>query len=516
MKKSKILVLVLLSGLLCAFGQPAWIAWLAPVVAVGGYAVFWIAAGNIASNKTRFWVATAWFMFVQLIQLSWMTSIEYQGFYILFVYAFLALGLGVQFGMITSLMSQIPLIATAALWTLMEWMRLFFLCGFSWNPLGLTLTAIPLSLQAASLFGVLGLSFWVILTNLACWKRRWKTALCLALCPYLFGAVQWNLHRTKILSAPHMSVALVQTALLPSQKTYLPEKSADFLSPYEQWTRIFSILSKVKAPVDLVVLPESAVPFTDQYPFYFKERISQILGGNDKTTDSQKVSNQYWVNALAKWMGSDVIIGMDTEERGRYFSSALFYSWKDEKIQKYDKQILLPLAEYLPFTHLKALTQLYGISDFFEAGKKSTLFHSKVPISASICYEETFGSVMRQGRKEGAALFVNVTNDNWYPNSRLPKQHFDLAKVHAVANGTPIIRSCNAGMTSAVDSLGCLIAQIDDWNRPDVLVAHVPLYQFDTLYTFWGDLGIVVASIVLLLFCCVMNRKSLFWKSPIR
>ena len=31
---------------------------------------------------------------------------------------------------------------------------------------------------------------------------------------------------------------------------------------------------------------------------------------------------------------------------------------------------------------------------------------------------------MRDGRLKGAQLFVNLTNDGWYPFSRLPLQHF--------------------------------------------------------------------------------------------
>lgn len=518
MKRSS-LFLFLLSSAIVAFGQPAWAPWLAPIAAIGGYALFWRLASRIHTNKTRFWTATAWFGLVQLIQLSWMTSIEYQGLYILAVYLLLAIGLGLQFGLLTLLIHRLPFIATAALWTLMEWARLYFICGFSWNPVGMALAGTTLSLQASSIFGVLGLSFWVVLTNLVLWKKRWKAALSLALCPYLFGAFQWSLHRTKIDASPCVQVALVQTGLLPSQKSYLPDRESDFISPYEQWSRITTLLSEVKEPVDLVVLPESAVPFPDRYAYFSKPMVDKILRHSfgmraekilREETSLQKVSNQFWVQALGRILQSDVVIGMDAEEGGKYFSSAFFYAAGDGTMHRYDKQILLPLAEYIPFESLKVLTKLYGITEFFTHGKKPTVFHSKVPISVSICYEETFGHLMRQGRKEGADLFVNLTNDNWYPNSRLPKQHFDLAKLQAVANGIPLVRACNSGITSAVDSLGRVIAQLDDWNEPNVLVTQVSLYHFATLYTLWGDKGIVVVSIILLVFCFIVNKKSLF------
>ncbi len=439
-----------------------------------------------------------------------MTSIEFQGVYILIVYGLVSLGLGLQFGLLTYLIDKIPFIASASVWALMEWLRLYFFCGFSFNPAGLALTAATLSLQAVSVLGIFGLSFWVILTNLAVWKKRWKPAVVLAMCPYLFGAVQWGIHQSKIAQSPTLSVALVQTALLPSQKMYFPERASDFISPYEQWERISTLLSKVGRPLDLVVLPEAAIPYTDEYPLYSKERVAKILHkvfGKDEPGDADRlVSNRYWIQALSKVLKADIIVGLDGTEGDVHYSSAFFAS--NERMDRYDKQILLPLAEYLPFKSLIELTKKYGISQFFTHGQGSKLFQSKVRISTSICYEETFGRIMRQGRNKGAELFVNVTNDNWYPGSRLPKQHFDLARAQAVANGLPLVRACNAGVTAAIDSLGHEVAILSDWNKADVLTAQVPLYSIWTLYAFWGDLGIIVLSMFFLTITVIINRKS--------
>ena len=44
-------------------------------------------------------------------------------------------------------------------------------------------------------------------------------------------------------------------------------------------------------------------------------------------------------------------------------------------------------------------------------------------------------------------------------------------------------------MTLAIDSLGKVIGLLDEWNKPGVLIVQVPLHQFSTLYTFWGDRG---------------------------
>lgn len=497
-----------LSWLIVALGQPAWSPWLAPIAACVGYALFWKVAAAIPFSKKRFWTATAWFGAVQLIQLSWMTSTEFQGYYILLVYFALALWLGLQFGLVTLFIDKIPLVATAALWTLLEWTRLFVLCGFSWNPVGLSLSAFAMPMQAASLFGVLGLSFLVILTNLAFWKKRKAVAITLALFPYAFGIVHTSLHQSKIDQSGTMMVGLVQTGLLPSQKTPLEGRFKEFIPPSQQWQRIVNLLKTCDQPLDLVVLPEFSVPHSANYDVYPSSMVYKAFKGafGEKADllnieQSIKVSNQFWVQSIGKILQADVIAGLQAEDEGLHFTSAFYCPHQEPKVQRYDKQILLPLAEYIPFQWVKALTSAYGITEFFTHGKESKVFASKVPVSASICYEETFSHLMRQSRQKGAAMFVNLTNDSWYPHSKLPQQHFDHARLRAVENGVPMVRACNTGITAAVDSLGRIIGQIVEEDRADVLVAKVPLYHYSTLYSFWGDWGIVSLSALFLLIC---------------
>lgn len=71
--------------------------------------------------------------------------------------------------------------------------------------------------------------------------------------------------------------------------------------------------------------------------------------------------------------------------------------------------------------------------------------------------------------------------------------NFDHARVRTVENGFPLVRSCNTGVTAAVDSLGQIVAVLGgdnpekvEWN-PDALLVEVPTYSYSTLYTQFGD-----------------------------
>lgn len=540
--RAKIFFLVLISCLIVAFGQPSFAPWLGPIAAAFGYTLFWRAIAIYPLGKQRFWRATVWYTVISLIQLSWMSSTQYQGLYILLVWLGLSIGVGVQFGLLTLLIPyKLPLrlpriLAIASIWTLFEWSRFFFLCGYSWNLSGLAHSN-PYSLQMASIFGILGLSFWVIFVNLIGLKALdgkaishyaiWIGAVCF---PYLFGAAHLGFHQKKMektANAP-FSCLLVQTGLLPSEKSYLHERAFDFLSPYHQWMRILYLLKDTQA-ADLIVLPEAAVPYSGEKCVYKQGQVDKIFFevfgpaiadsfpiAAQPYQNKEKVSNAYWVQTLSNYFQSDVIIGLDHEdEKGLAYSSAFYVKPQEITLERYDKRILVPLVEYLPFSFLAPLVKGYGITEFFCHGTEAKIFDGKIPMSVSICYEETFPQNVREGRLKGAKMLINVTNDGWYPFTLLPSQHYEHSKFRAVENGVPLLRACNTGISAAVDSLGRPVGKLEeslDARRlhAGVLYAEINPYEYRTLYTLWGNGGILFVCLALVgLF--VSLKKELQW-----
>lgn len=545
-----------LGFLLVAFGQPGWSPALAPFAAAFGYALFWRAFLLFPTKKKRFWVATSFFAFAQLVQFSWMTSYEYQGLYILGVYLFLAFCFGVQFGFLSLLipergkMSVLNVLMLASVWTLFEWVRYFALCGVTFNPTGLALTGSLFSLQLAAIWGILGLSFWVMLTNGFAFnflKDRFKASSCalwlgVALVPYIFGAGYLAFHQRSSANSQTLEVALVQTGLLPSQKVPLKGRFDAFISPLKQWERVVSSLQTgihSDQSIDLIAMPESAFPLMfDQTVYPYEptiEMLEHVLGSRVKEVlpnleapyaksfikddaVNTYVSNAFFAQTLANYFHSDVVVGLDGRDHtsGINYSSAYFFRPGQAEIGRYEKRVLLPLAEYLPFEWCRDLARRYGITEFFEPGREAKVFQSKLPIGISICYEETFSQMVREGRQKGAQVLVNVTNDNWYPDSRLPKQHFDLARVRTVENGAPLVRSCNSGITAAIDSHGRIIAKHglakdrSEWSS-GLLVASVKADHYKPPYYYWGNMGILTICFAVIFFY-LASQKMRKWR----
>jgi apolipoprotein N-acyltransferase len=332
-----------------------------------------------------------------------------------------------------------------------------------------------------------------------------------------------------------LKVLLVQTAQPPVD--FLPEADRRNLFDYalRHWQRILTDLMEHHSnKPELIVLPESSVPYGTYHPAYTYEAVlatfETLLGEEGRRalppleeplaalyeedgSDIWLVSNAFWAQALANSFDAEVVIGLahheHVDQRRVSYNSALRFVPQKVEHERYDKRVLLPMGEYIPFAWARGIAARYGVYGSFTAGQEIKVFqHAKVPYGISICYEETFSELMRANRLAGAELLVNVTSDVWYPNTRLPEQHLEHARVRTVEAGLPLIRACNTGVTACVDALGRDIAVFGDesgpyeWRR-GVLAAELPLYSYPTLFTQIGDKGLVYFAALSLLFACL-------------
>jgi len=413
-------------------------------------------------------------------------------------------------------------------------------------------------LQQASVAGVFGLSFWVFLTNLfglRAWVNQtigsYAIWAVLAVIPYFYGIWQIDTHTNAFAENKDkrtFKAMLVQTAFPIEEADDSPAKDNMVQFVIGEWQQIAELTKKhQKESVDLIVLPEFVVPFGTYAFIYPLDTVVKIFSDTfgpeslKALPPSQSpyssfqvtsrgpqlmVNNAYWVQGLANYFKADVLAGLeDAEDIGfqerLYYSSAMLFhplsadavapiSFEELFPERYDKRILVPMGEYIPFTFCKNLAAHYGVFGSFTCGTEAKVMScNQTLISPSICYEETFGDLIREGRQKGAQLLVNLTSDAWYPNSRLPQQHFDHARLRTVENGVPLIRACNTGITGAIDSLGRTIAVLGgnhpekvEW-VPDSLVVEVPINTYSTLYSRFGDS-------LLIGFCFLLVISGLF------
>ncbi|MCB1135559.1 MAG: apolipoprotein N-acyltransferase, partial [Chlamydiia bacterium] len=446
--------LFFVSVLLASLGTPAWVWWLGPVAASLAYGIFFsLILAEDATSRSRFRLAFLWFFIVQGFQWGWFATPEFQGYYIYGAWAALMSLWALQFALFSVVLgwwgvaNLRHVFALAGLWTVLEYSRLYVLTGSTFNPVGMALASTLPSLQFASLLGIYGLCFWVILCNLLAvraYKQFSYVALrmwvCVAVVPYLYGTGQlmWLEAREKELPKRSIGVALVQTASPPIE--FLDPKDRANLFDYalHKWQVILGDLKALqKEELDLVVLPESSVPYGTQFPAYTHESVlstfdaffgihgiealppleaplakKYIYGGEEVWL----VTNLYWAQALANLYSADVVLGLEHHEvaaegeRAKAFNSAVRVQPRNGGTERYDKHLLLPMGEYIPSQWLAGIAAQYGVYASFAPGQSVPVFvHPKIPYAISICYEETFSGFISSSCRKGARLLVNVT-----------------------------------------------------------------------------------------------------------
>lgn len=514
--------------LILALGAPDRSPLLPILSYVFGYSGFIYLLLSLEKRKNRFLFAFSFAFLLQMVQLSWLSTTHYHGMGIVAVYlgvcsiialhiALTALILPAKGGM-----TLLQALAFASCWTLFEYSRLYYSCGFPFNPAGLVMTFEPNFFQLAALFGIYGLTFWVIFTGAlgASFLHNkqggapylWMGAL---LFPYFFGVMHIYVRDGQMQKGEALQVALVQTGLSVENKWAVPGAEDEAIEELDQWKKIFASLEqKRRGAFDLILLPEVALPGNAFDPsLSFDEVTKQVFQTRDrlplleepfakKIGGSWFVSNVWMAQALANHYRSEVVIGLVDHEgkSNRCYNSAFHFQPFKTKVVRYDKRVLVPLAEYLPFRVMASFLEKFGITAFFTPGQEAKVFYGQVPLAPSICYEEGFSGLIREARKKGANILLNLSNDGWFPNSRLPREHFNLGRIRAIENGTPVLRACNTGITAAIDPLGRVVGEMREKNSDGSLLAgalvlEIKQFSYPTLYTYGGDAIILILSL---------------------
>jgi apolipoprotein N-acyltransferase len=160
----------------------------------------------------------------------------------------------------------------------------------------------------------------------------------------------------------------------------------------------------------------------------------------------------------------------------------------------------VPFGEYLPFQPtleaigLEQLTRIRGGFDIGPTPRPLLRIAGLPPFAPLICYEAIFPGTVVQSAERPAAL-LNITNDGWFGNTTGPRQHLHQARVRAVEEGLPVIRSANNGISAVIDARGRIVASLD-LDVAGVIDATLPAPRSPPLYARFAD-GIFAALLLL-------------------
>ncbi|MFG1464898.1 apolipoprotein N-acyltransferase [Xanthobacter sp. DSM 24535] len=337
-----------------------------------------------------------------------------------------------------------------------EWLRGHVLTGFPWNTFGYALAENLAFAQTAALVGIAGLTFLTILLLSAPvlllsapTRPHHLVSLTLAVLSlvamYAGGAIR--LARTDVGMVPGVNLRILQPALAQDEKFAYGRREAildDYLT--------LSAQPSARYPggltdVSLLIWPESAFPFLYEREPWAARRIAESLP-----------RNVVLVTGAARY-------GVPPEGQiSPYFNSIRVIAADGTVLQSADKVHLVPFGEYLPFQAFLeriGLEQLTRVRGGFSSGAQLQALHIPgAPLAGPlICYEAIFsGAVIPPGPRPG--FLLNVTNDAWFGDTPGPHQHFLQARLRAIEEGLPLVRSANTGISGIIDPLGRIVADL--------------------------------------------------------
>jgi apolipoprotein N-acyltransferase len=177
----------------------------------------------------------------------------------------------------------------------------------------------------------------------------------------------------------------------------------------------------------------------------------------------------------------------------------------------YDKNLLIPFTEYIPFAGFFApfTERVAKPSHFAAATDTPPLLLGGWRISTPICYEVVRPAfVRRMVRAARPHLLVTLANDSWFGDSQEPWMHLALAKFRAVEHRRYLVRATNSGVSAVVDAVGREVVRSGVLTREN-LRAPVRMLDGTSVYTRWGDwLGWVALAVVLVTLTPAGGRRS--------
>lgn len=384
----------------------------------------------------------------------------------------------------------------AAAWIVTEWLRATMFTGFAWNPVGVAMVDTGFG-DFAKVIGTYGVSGAVMLFSgvillLFTEPRRMRL---IPLAAALSGAVMVAYFiGGEPLDAPDLRVRIVQPNIGQQDKWKEGFEARNF-------ERLRRLSGQPGGAPRLLLWPEAAVtdPLQDERdnPYYkrqaeqLRQRVGRIIGPGDLVlTGGVTFQSKDGVEVTS---ATNSVFAMD--HRGRILG-------------RYDKAHLVPYGEYLPARPILSrlgLSRLAPGSVDFDSGPGPRTFSLPLvgEVGFQVCYEIIFSGHVVDPANRPAFIF-NPSNDAWF-GAWGPPQHLAQARMRALEEGLPVLRSTPTGISAVIDADGTLLHSLP-WRTAGAIDARLPPPNPPTLFARMGNILPFVFALLLILIAVGSER----------
>ena len=480
---------------LAAFALLLWLIREAPRLRSALARGWWFGVGHFTLGLN--WIATAFTYQAEMpAWLGWVAVVLLSLY--LAVYPAAAAGLAWRYGRRNPLRLSIVF---AAGWIVTEWLRASLFTGFAWNPLGVSLLPTPVARLAPWLgtYGLSGITALLAGLLLLLALRSWREAAGLA--GTVAVATGLALALAPAAPAPTATVLRIIQPNIGQQDKWRP----DFIEENE--ARLAGMSRAGDARPRLLLWPEAAITRPLQnglaYPRYQREaavlrrRVGQMMAPADLL-----------LTGGVTWQSAD---GFDVTSAT---NSVFAMDRTGLVLARYDKAHLVPYGEYLPMRPILSAIGLSRLApgdvDFDSGPGPQTLTLPVVgKVGFQLCYEIIFSGEVIDRENRPNFLF-NPSNDAWF-GAWGPPQHLAQARLRALEEGMPVLRSTPTGISAVIDAQGRLLHSLP-WRRAGVIDAALPAPLAPTMFARFGNVLPLLFALLLALAAMLAGR----WPRPLR
>ncbi|MCX7725644.1 MAG: apolipoprotein N-acyltransferase [Chitinispirillaceae bacterium] len=447
--------------------------------------------------------------FAALSQVFWLIYVKIEGVWILIIIgmfllagyvALFYLAAGMLFRFLYNRSKKGYIIIFPAIWIIIDYIRTLGELSFPWCFLGYSFTPITPLNQLASITGVWGLTYLIVLVNMLVWdllvniyrgnkiKKNLQLIGLLVLSILIisvYGIVK--ILNNSEANQKEIKIALLQTSI---DQLNWGNKSLDTSFAV---TESLSYLAAKDTP-DVIIGPESALLCFLARQFSYAQRVSKLV-------DSLKIPI---LLGAVHWD----VEKRDTGEVVNVYNTAFLIRPFQKEFIPYRKIKLVPFSEAMPFEGVFPILSRVNLGEAdFSKGKENTIFiiNDSIRIAPFICYEIIYPNFVRERLRQNVNLIAHITNDGWFGKTTGPYQHATMARMRAIENGVPLARCAITGISMLANNNGKIISNSSLYKRC-LIKGNLPLSKANTFYSRYGD-WFVGICLLIVIFGTARKRK---------
>jgi apolipoprotein N-acyltransferase len=217
------------------------------------------------------------------------------------------------------------------------------------------------------------------------------------------------------------------------------------------------------------------------------------------------------VAAEAARLNAPFLVGITEDLDKRYFTNAQVVVNTDGSLgARYDKVRRVPFGEFVP---MRGLLEAVGAPvdriprDALAGQDTAILRAADTTIAVVISWEVFFAGRANEGIERGATLLVNPTNGSSYTGTILQTQQIASSRLRALETGRWLVQVSPTGFSAFVSPSGQVFDRTGV-SEQHVIIREVQLRSGRTIYSYIGDMPIILLMITSLLALLIVGRRK--------